>query len=239
MNLTLPALHDFFPCIKGGFPSDGQPVITKYTNFYVTCDAKNRKVSWSGKFGIGYAWGGESIIDVPSRFLPVQGIFTFNKRHKICSYDMNIARLGLFSATHPFDGSVFQSPSYTQQPINTASAVAGPSAQEQAQGLAIQGLCTLMDQICVGPLQQYNSTEACVHDLTSNKLFGTWDNPDQDTVTCRLLHAKLMPVRPQLHCFHVGPAGLDPVTGKGKCTDKALPELYDTNYLQCPSEDDE
>lgn len=144
--------------------------------------------------------------------------------------------MGVFTALEPF-GQGWAKPNPISDPINT-SANPDPKIpsealiQQAAQAQAIQGLCFQIMSLCQGGNQQWSSLDECVNDLSLKK-FGTWDNIDQDTVTCRFLHFRLVPIRPQIHCFHVGPDGLDPNTGKGKCTDKTLLDLYSTDYLQC------
>ena len=39
----------------------------------------------------------------------------------------------------------------------------------------------------------------------SQKEFGDWDVATYDNVICRLLHTMLTPLRPDIHCNHIGP----------------------------------
>jgi len=98
--------------------------------------------------------------------------------------------------------------------------------EERTQYIA--SLCAATQQLCTGALQEYNSTADCIEFLTTQVPFGTYDRGDQGSVTCRLIHIKLVPLAPHIHCPHVGP------TGGGKCVDKTYDYYYTkTDFLKC------
>mmetsp|Transcript_3153 Transcript_3153/g.9609 ORF Transcript_3153/g.9609 Transcript_3153/m.9609 type:complete len:275 (+) Transcript_3153:86-910(+) len=72
--------------------------------------------------------------------------------------------------------------------------------------------CFTVQQVCQEPLQQYSSVEDCVSFIASVAR-GTLDSSSSNTFMCRLIHLKLAPLRPEIHCAHVGPSG------GGKCVD--------------------
>jgi hypothetical protein len=51
--------------------------------------------------------------------------------------------------------------------------------------------------------------------------FGSYTRANSNTFTCRSLHALLTPLRPDVHCAHVG------FTGGGKCVDFPYESYYD------------
>lgn len=71
-----------------------------------------------------------------------------------------------------------------------------------------------------GYYDDFNDCLAFVNTLE----FGTWDMMRSNTVICRVYHAILSMVEPQMHCSHAGK------TGGGKCTDHAYADYYLTDY---------
>ena len=74
------------------------------------------------------------------------------------------------------------------------------------QGQVIAELCMNTQALCTESNAQYDSTQACVADLSEND-FGNWDELWADNVVCRTLHVLLSKLRPDVHCEHVGPDG--------------------------------
>ncbi|KAG9242310.1 hypothetical protein BJ878DRAFT_178465 [Calycina marina] len=99
--------------------------------------------------------------------------------------------------------------------------VSNPVIQSQI----IRGVCSIVQQRCVGKDQQYESMDDCVANW-SQKSFGTYAEVWGDNVVCRTIHVILTLVRPDAHCMHVGP------TGGGKCVDWPYNNGYfDDNLL--------
>eukprot|EP00188_Purpureofilum_apyrenoidigerum_P001473 Plantae.Rhodophyta-Purpureofilum_apyrenoidigerum.ctg18088.p1 GENE.Plantae.Rhodophyta-Purpureofilum_apyrenoidigerum.ctg18088~~Plantae.Rhodophyta-Purpureofilum_apyrenoidigerum.ctg18088.p1 ORF type:complete len:280 (-),score=26.90 Plantae.Rhodophyta-Purpureofilum_apyrenoidigerum.ctg18088:304-1143(-) len=73
-------------------------------------------------------------------------------------------------------------------------------------------LCAVIQSLCTGENQQFPSTAKCVQYLSSIPV-GTFDRASSNTFVCRIIHTKLIALRPAIHCPHVGP------TGGGKCVD--------------------
>ena len=113
-------------------------------------------------------------------------------------------------------------------------------------GLA-QSICTTSQTYCTGPNQQYSSASECLDYLTQNVRFGqayelgmSTDNESlktnsqreyadyliagRNTLLCRSVHQNMVPLRPEVHCPHIGK------TGGGYCTD-------DTTYLDTVMQD--
>ena len=70
-------------------------------------------------------------------------------------------------------------------------------------------ICQVAAEYCQGDLQQYDSYDACQDYLVNQVRFGLAYDFGHNTVLCRNLHAKLLPLRPSIHCPHVGPSGGD------------------------------
>ncbi|KAL0571008.1 hypothetical protein V5O48_010955 [Marasmius crinis-equi] len=67
-------------------------------------------------------------------------------------------------------------------------------------------LCPTIQQNCQGSNQQFANQLDCIAQLTF-KPFGTFDEVWGDNLVCRIIHLLLTPVRPEVHCPHVGPRG--------------------------------
>jgi len=126
--------------------------------------------------------------------LTQEGFITFDDNSLIISYDLAILRLGQATVVTP-----------SEYPA------------------VIQNICTVADQYCVGNLTQYASHDACVAELTTVN-FGTWDNLQSNTTSCRMLHSTLVPLRPWYHCPHIGP------TGGNACIDLPYSEYYSESF---------
>lgn len=106
-----------------------------------------------------------------------------------------------------------------QEWVEFATTFHGATASPIVQDGAMQYICSVQDKLCVGENKVYKDVDDCVTTLKS-KNFGTYDNPWQDSVTCRTIHINLVPIRPDLHCPHIGPAG------GGACVDATWNEKY-------------
>lgn len=100
-------------------------------------------------------------------------------------------------------------------------------------------ICSTAEKYCVGPaLQQYQNVTSCYNYLTTVTRFGeayelgmysvgffpvelilTWVI-GRDTLLCRMVHQNMVPLRPEVHCPHIGPSG------GGYCVD--TPSYMDT-----------
>jgi len=95
---------------------------------------------------------------------------------------------------------------------------------------SIYELCTGVQQLCVGPNQQYSNFTACV-EFMSGIDFGSWSNVWSNTVVCRTVHSILAGVSPDVHCPHVGP------TGGMKCVYHSYFEWLEYTYVTNPGVD--
>jgi len=88
-----------------------------------------------------------------------------------------------------------------------------------------QLICSVALTYCnaSAPYLAYNSTQDCLDFLRSIPV-GSFDRANSNSLVCRLIHNTLVPLRPQIHCPHVGP------TGGGKCIDVPYSEFYTEPY---------
>ncbi|KKY30432.1 hypothetical protein UCDDA912_g09638 [Diaporthe ampelina] len=103
-----------------------------------------------------------------------------------------------------------------QQWWNTTHDVAHSPVNE---ALVRAQLCQATQAQCIGANKQWDSADQCVAAL-NKKPMGTFDNLWGDNVWCRALHVRLTPIRPGVHCAHVGP------NGGGKCVNVPYSQAY-------------
>ena len=124
------------------------------------------------------------------------------------------------------------------KPVSLAQTVA------YAQNKLATSVCSTALKYCTAGLQQYQNLTQCYNFLTNKTRFGeayelgtyfkgffpveyilTWVT-GRNTLLCRMVHQNMVPLRPAVHCPHIGP------TGGGFCDD--LPSYSDTveaNYF--------
>jgi hypothetical protein len=126
-------------------------------------------------------------------------------RHASRRYDWDLRRLGLVIEA------------------NTALEVAQLGSIEAVNERRI---CAAATFLCTGPNQQYDDAEDCASFLRGLPV-GTWDSAYQDNLTCRTLHTLLVPLRPAVHCAHIGK------TGGGKCVAHPPSDLFNQDFSTC------
>ena len=113
-----------------------------------------------------------------------------------------------------------------QLSIKSAKNVTAAETQAFVQDKLATSICSTAEKYCVGPaLKQYDSTTQCHTYLTTVTRFGeayelgarfwgsfpvelslTWDT-GRNTLLCRMVHQNMVPLRPAVHCPHIGPSG--------------------------------
>ncbi len=114
-----------------------------------------------------------------------------------------------------------------------------PDTVSYVQSKLATSICSTAKKYCVGPaLKQYESEAQCYGYLTNQTRFGeayelgmcscgsfpvewvlTWVT-GRNTLLCRMVHQNMVPLRPAVHCPHIGPSG------GGYCVD--TPSYADT-----------
>ncbi|KAL0571009.1 hypothetical protein V5O48_010956 [Marasmius crinis-equi] len=126
--------------------------------------------------------------------------------------------------------------------ISTATGIDYNSPLVQTGAVATT-ICPTIQKNCQGEYQQYSNVVDCIAQLTL-KPFGTFDEVWDDNVVCRIIHLLLTPIRPNVHCPHVGPNGgngpdnykcvnIDYVQGYFLDDAKLFGSTFDT--FSCPS----
>jgi len=136
-------------------------------------------------------------VDVP---LTAQAFVRFDSNNLIQNFDINVINEGRWGVKIGFN---FSDPFVRLFLIETA--------------------CTTYVQYCTGALQEYTSFQNCVDHISSLQ-FGTSDWALNDMGYCHYIHSVMIPYRPEVHCFHVGP------TGGGRCTDTITYYTYYNDF---------
>ncbi|KAI4733353.1 hypothetical protein E4T50_16092 [Aureobasidium sp. EXF-12298] len=68
-------------------------------------------------------------------------------------------------------------------------------------------ICETAAKFCNGTNLQYESQAACEDHLVNGTRFGEGWEWGMDTVSCRMIHQNMVPLRPEVHCPHIGPSG--------------------------------
>ena len=82
------------------------------------------------------------------------------------------------------------------------------NSTEILQEYLAQKVCNASTTYCTGDNQQYDSHDACMTFLRSIPV-GAFYRMGEDNLSCRQLHVNMVPLRPSVHCPHIGPTGGD------------------------------
>ncbi|KAJ7356402.1 hypothetical protein DFH08DRAFT_953751 [Mycena albidolilacea] len=74
---------------------------------------------------------------------------------------------------------------------------------------AARDICSQHEEYCLGPNKQFESKEACMRFVLHKIPLGEIWQAGQNTTLCRYIHTPMLPLRPAVHCPHVGPTGGD------------------------------
>jgi hypothetical protein len=129
--------------------------------------------------------------------LTEEGFFEFDENNKVRDFDVAILNIG-----------------------------AAVDIPEEGRGVAIERMC---NTVMVNPgycanLGEFADYNDCVNFMNTIP-YGSWNRANSNTTTCRLLHTFLVPVRPEIHCPHVGKGG------GGKCQEFPYDYHYTHDHL--------
>ncbi|KAL8868557.1 MAG: hypothetical protein Q9174_004912 [Haloplaca sp. 1 TL-2023] len=82
------------------------------------------------------------------------------------------------------------------------------------QNLLAESICETEEESCKGGNRQYESREECLAFLRGRVRFGEAYELGRNTLLCRMVHQNMVPLRPDIHCPHLGK------TGGGYCGDE-------------------
>ncbi|KAM0800059.1 hypothetical protein BDR22DRAFT_259805 [Usnea florida] len=156
--------------------------------------------------------------------IQIQTWNAFNAAGEISMYDANFGGWWAWAV----DTLIGQA----QQALSLSSGKNVTTAQTYAyvQSKLATSICTTAQEYCVGPaLQQYDSATSCYNFLTNETRLGESYELGRNTVLCRMVHQNMVPLRPEVHCPHIGP------TGGGYCVDYpsyavTVGQTYFTNF---------
>jgi len=120
---------------------------------------------------------------------------TFNGRGQIDQYDATFRYL-----QWQFDYLMSVGEQVLQ--VNSTAEV-----QSIIQAKLAQSICNTAQTYCNGTNQQYESEETCYEFLNEQVPFGQAYEMGMNTVLCRMVHQNMVPLRPDVHCSHIGPTG--------------------------------
>lgn len=119
---------------------------------------------------------------------------TFNSDRKISQYDASFRYLAWEFATVFAAGQA-------------AFHVDAPTLQFLCTQKIAASICGIAQTSCMGPNKQYESHDACMDFLTKGIRFGQAFEMGMNTLLCRMVHQGMVPLRPDVHCSHIGPSG--------------------------------
>ena len=115
---------------------------------------------------------------------------------------------------------------------------------DYVQAKLAKSICTTAEKYCIAGLRQYQNLTQCYNFLTNKTRLGKAYElgtcfkgsfpveyiltrvTGRDTVLCRMVHQNMVPLRPAVHCPHIGP------TGGGFCDDLlSYSDTVEANYF--------
>lgn len=96
-----------------------------------------------------------------------------------------------------------------QDIINLVESTASSMTEKGLLQQLAQEVCQTALKYCTGSMEQYSSHDQCQQFLSNQIRMGAPYEFGRNTLLCRHLHAKILPLRPETHCPHIGPTGGD------------------------------
>jgi hypothetical protein len=144
-----------------------------------------------------------------------------NDEGKIEQYEATFVRHDWF-----FDTFYDMVTPFVAQALNIPVAALNDTYRQTVfQQLIAKSVCTIEEKYCLGPNQQYNSFDDCFGFMMSLP-FGKSYAFGQNNAICRMLHQEMVPLRPDVHCEHIGPSG------GGMCMDRNYTDVTEEVYFR-------
>ncbi|GFZ43541.1 hypothetical protein JCM24511_01261 [Saitozyma sp. JCM 24511] len=187
-------------------PTDPSPFGSPISYNVTAAVVEHQTIATSVKFEFWY--------DVLNRSFPIQidAYFLVNDQGEISQYDVSFRRWAW--ATDVIIPLLIP---YMADRINTTST----NATFVLQQYASDKVCRAAVQNCNGTNLQYDNYDDCMSFLAA-KPIGEWYRMGEDNLLCRQLHVPMVPLRPDVHCPHIGPSG----------GDMCIPRDYDQVVLE-------
>ena len=93
---------------------------------------------------------------------------------------------------------------------STAAKINATSSDEAVgyiSDILAKTICATHEESCTGENKQYNNSSDCYDYLTQKIRFGKSYELGRNTLLCREVHEHMVPLRPDVHCSHIGPSG--------------------------------
>ncbi|KAL9053370.1 MAG: hypothetical protein Q9162_004811 [Coniocarpon cinnabarinum] len=143
---------------------------------------------------------------------------TFNTAHQISQYD----------ATFRYFPWAFQTL------LQTAQSSTGTNSTAFQEGVTLKlatSVCSIATTSCTGANQQYANQQECLDFLTKEVRFGNPWELGMDTLLCRMVHQGMVPLRPEVHCSHVGKSGGGYCNDDRKYTDVVAGRFFEESFV--------
>ncbi|KAL2042776.1 hypothetical protein N7G274_004535 [Stereocaulon virgatum] len=163
----------------------GVPLAYEITHFA----ASQNIASASTRFNFSFPLLGNLIVPVE-----IETWNVFDKNGKISQYD----------ATFKWWQWTFD---YLIQTAAAANKMNLTQIEAYATDKLATSICSTAQTHCNGTNTQYNSTSSCHNYLTTQIRFGEAYELGRNTLLCRMVHQNMVPIRPDVHCPHIGPSG--------------------------------
>ncbi|WVQ82767.1 hypothetical protein IAT38_004899 [Cryptococcus sp. DSM 104549] len=174
----------------GGDPSPfGSPVSYNVTALLV----QNHFVSASIKFEFNYP--------ILNKTFPIQvdAFMLINENRQIQQYDASFRRWAWATDYIIPQLIPYMAASLSLPATNTSNVLRQYLSRK---------ICETAVTHCTGANQQYEDYDHCMEWLEGREV-GEWYRMGEDNLVCRHLHVPMLPLRPSVHCEHIGPTGGD------------------------------
>lgn len=95
--------------------------------------------------------------------------------------------------------------------LESTAAKINATSSDEAVGyisdILAKTICATHEESCTGENKQYNNSSDCYDYLTQKIRFGKSYELGRNTLLCREVHEHMVPLRPDVHCSHIGPSG--------------------------------
>lgn len=111
------------------------------------------------------------------------------------------------------------------------NATSPDQAVKYISDILVKTICATHEENCTGDNQQYDNSSACYDYLTETVRFGKSYELGRDTLLCREVHEHMVPLRPDVHCSHIGPSGGNYCVDDMSYTQTVLQQYFDGSWI--------
>lgn len=147
----------------------------------------------------------------------------FDKCDLIKQYDVRIQRSQWWSDTAILD----YIPTVAKKLNIKPEDVTPENINDVVAAGATKQVCAVAQDVCKGSLQQYKDIADCTTFLNTLPVGQPYEL-GQNTISCRLMHANMVRLRPSVHCPHLGKSG------GGMCIQRSYAQVTAEKYFNVP-----